>query len=180
VSVSQSPRTAIQKKTKKLKNIKTKTLFPAEVVEQSSFSKNLKEQEQEQMQQFPSSWTLPQFFLLCTYCANNQKTKQNKTKPKKRKNPKIGRVLYFKKTEPTKKEIPPSWQTKVLSKLLLFLEVNYSVCIQLFQHAKDDNEEEEEGENDDDDDDRSFLLFLAFSISSPKPFFFFCCCCCFC
>ncbi len=84
VSVSQSPRTAIQKKTKKLKNIKTKTLFPAEVVEQSSFSKNLKEQEQEQMQQFPSSWTLPQFFLLCTYCANNQKTKQNKTKKKKK------------------------------------------------------------------------------------------------
>jgi len=77
VSVSQSPRTAIQKKTKKLKNIKTKTLFPAEAVEPSSFSKNLEEQEQEQMQQFPSSWTLPQFFLLCTYCANNQKTKQN-------------------------------------------------------------------------------------------------------
>jgi len=59
VSVSQSPRTAIEKKTKKLKNIKTKTLFPAEVVEPSSFSKNLEEQEQEQMQQFPSSWTLP-------------------------------------------------------------------------------------------------------------------------
>ncbi len=102
VSVSQSPRTAIEKKTKKLKNIKTKTLFPAEAVEPSSFSKNLEEQEQEQMQQFPSSWTLPQFFLLCTYCANNQKTKQNpKKKKKKKKTPKIGRVLYFKKTQPT-------------------------------------------------------------------------------
>ncbi len=106
VSVSQSPRTAIQKKTKKLKNIKTKTLFPAEAVEPSSFSKNLEEQEQEQMQQFPSSWTLPQFFLLCTYCANNQKTKQNpqkkkKKKKKKKKTPKIGSVLYFKKTQPT-------------------------------------------------------------------------------
>jgi hypothetical protein len=85
-SVSQSPRTAIQKKTKKLKNIKTKTLFPAEVVEPSSFSKNLAEQEQEQMQQFPSSWTLPQFFLLCTYCANNQK-----------KNPKIWKSFVLQK-----------------------------------------------------------------------------------
>jgi hypothetical protein len=95
VSVSQSPRTAIQKKTKKLKNIKTKTLFPAEAVEPSSFSKNLEEQEQEQMQQFPSSWTLPQFFLLCTYCANNQKTKQNPKK--KKKNPKIWKSFVFQK-----------------------------------------------------------------------------------
>jgi hypothetical protein len=163
-SVSQSPRTAIQKKTIKLKSIKTKTLFPAEVVEPSSFSKNLEEQEQEQMQQFPSSWTLPQFFLLCTYCANNQKTKQNPQK----KPPKFGRVLYFKKAQPTKKEIPPSWQTNVLSKLLLFFEVKYSVCIQLSQHAKDDNEEEEE-EEDDDDDDGSLLLFLAFPFLLPSP-----------
>jgi hypothetical protein len=99
VSVSQSPRTAIQKKTKKLKNIKTKTLFPAEAVEPSSFSKNLEEQEQEQMQQFPSSWTLPQFFLLCTYCANNQKTKQNpkKKKKKKKKNPKNWKSFVLQK-----------------------------------------------------------------------------------
>jgi hypothetical protein len=74
-----------RRKPKKLKNIKTKTLFPAEVVEPSSFSKNLEEQEQEQMQQFPSSWT---------YCANNQKTKQNQ----KKKPPKFAKILYFKKT----------------------------------------------------------------------------------
>ncbi len=83
----------------------------------------------------------------------------------KKKTPKFGRVLYFKKTQPTKKEIPPSWQTKVLSKLLLFFKVKYSVCIQLSQHAKDDNEEEEEN----DDDDGSFLLFLAFPFVLPSP-----------
>jgi len=62
-----------------------------------------------------------------------------------------------------------------LSKLLLFFEVKYSVCIQLSQHAKDDNEEEEE-EEEKENDDGSLLLFLAFPFLLPKPFFFCCCC----
>jgi hypothetical protein len=152
--VSQSPRIAIQKKTKNIKNIKTKTLFPAEVIEPSSFSKILEEQEQEH------SFQAHGHYHNSSSCVPIVQTTQKFKTP-----PKFGRVLYFKKIQPTKKEIPPSWQTDVLSKLLLFCEVKYSVCIQMFQHAKDDNEEEEEN----DEDDGSFLLFLAFPFLLPSP-----------
>jgi hypothetical protein len=107
---------------------------------------------------------LPPVYLLC-------KQPKNKTKPTKE-TPKIWKSFVLQKsTAYTKKEIPPSWQTNnVLSKLLLFFEVKYSVCIQLSQHAKDDNEEiEEEEEEENDDDDGSLLLFLAFPSLLPSP-----------
>ncbi len=109
---------------------------------------------------------LPPVYLLC-------KQPKNKTKPqKKKKKPQnLEEFCISKKHSRHRKRFHLSWQTNVLSKLLLFSGVEYSVCIQLFQHAKDDNEEEEEEENDDDedDDDGSFLLFLAFPFLLPKP-----------
>jgi hypothetical protein len=99
---------------------------------------------------------LPPVYLLC-------KQPKNKTKPQN-----LEEFCTSKKHSLQKKEIPPSWQTKVLSKLLLFFEVKYSICIQLSQHAKDDNEEEEE-EEENDDDDGSFLLVLAFPFVLPSP-----------